>query len=171
MATFSAAQFEKRYGAMCRAEYSEHTGRKALRAVLLQRHPPIDVLGVLAQWLKRSVKPADAITASSTKELEEKYGAVVRLLVAEHATAYKLCKALRSQTPAVYCTDGIAKEWIKQNWHPAAAHPHSWTPGTAFWSAYPRGRQVGARSTGSEVMASDYIISGSIRRHLPRLAQ
>ena len=82
---------------------------------MLQRQPPIDVpVGVLRQWLKRSVKPPDAITVSSTKELEEKYGAVVKLLAAEHATAYKLCQALRTQTPPVYCSDGIAKEWIKK---------------------------------------------------------
>ena len=113
MATITAPQFEKRYGAMCRAEYPGYTGREALRTVLLQRQPPIDVPeGVLRQWLKRTVKPPGAITVSSTKELEEKYGAVVRLLVATHATAYKLCQALRAQTPAVYCTDGIAKEWI-----------------------------------------------------------
>ena len=31
-----------------------------------------------------------------------------------HATAYKLCKALREQSPAVYCSDGIAKQWIKK---------------------------------------------------------
>ena len=80
MATITANQFEKRYGAMCRAEYPEHTGHEALRTVLLQRQPPVDVsLGVLRQWLKISIKLADAITVSSTKELEEKYGAVVRL--------------------------------------------------------------------------------------------
>jgi hypothetical protein len=111
----TALQFEKRYGAMCRGEYSEYSGCDALRTVLLKRQPPIDVpVGVLRLWLKRSVKPADAITVSSTKELQEKYGAVVKLLATEHATAYKLCQALRSQTPAVYCSDGIAKEWIKK---------------------------------------------------------
>ena len=110
MATITAPQFEKRYGAMCRAEYPGYTGHEALRTVLLQRQQPIDVPGgVLRQWLKRTVKPPGAITVSSTKELDEKYGAVVRLLVATHATAYKLCQALRTQTPAVYCTDGIAK--------------------------------------------------------------
>ena len=29
-------------------------------------------------------------------------------------TASELCKALRSQTLAVYCTDGIAKQWFKK---------------------------------------------------------
>ena len=99
---------------MCRAEYSEYTGHEALRKILLQRHPPIDVpLCALRQWLKRSIKPADAITVSSTDELQDKYGALVKVLAAEHATAYKLCQALRSQTPAAYCSDGIAREWIK----------------------------------------------------------
>ena len=114
-ANITAAQFEKRYGKLVREEYAD-LGYRALSTALLARQPPIDVpRGVLEQWLKRkSIKPPDSITVSSTNELEEKYGAVVRLLVAEHATAYKLCKALRSQTPAVYCTDGIAKEWINK---------------------------------------------------------
>jgi hypothetical protein len=115
MATITAAQFGKRYGAMCRAEYPDVTGREALRTVLLQRQPPIDVPeGVLRQWLKRSVKPADAITVSSADDLQEKYGDLVKGLVLVHATAYKLCQALRSQAPAVYCSDGIAKQWIKK---------------------------------------------------------
>ena len=124
----TAPQFEKRYGAMCRAEHPEVTGHGALRTVLLNRKPPIDVTaGVLLLWLKRSVKPADAITVSSTKELQEKYGAVVKLLSTEHATAYKLCQALRSQKPAVYCSDGIAKEWIKNT---EATSSISTLPGT-----------------------------------------
>ena len=115
MAGITAAQFEKRYGAMCRAEYPEYTGREALRTVLLQRHPPIDVPdGVLRQWLKRSIKPADAITVSSSDDLQEKYGDLVKGLVLVHANAYRLCQALRAQSPAVYCSDGIAKQWTKK---------------------------------------------------------
>ena len=116
MAAITAPQFEKRYGAMCRAEYSEYTGCDALRTVLLQRLPPIDVpRGVLTQWLKRrSVKPADAITVSSAEELQEKYGVLVKNLLLAHPTAYKLCQALRSESPAVYCSDGIAKQWMKK---------------------------------------------------------
>ena len=87
------------------------TSYRALRAVLGQRQPPIDVSeGVLRQWLNTSMKPLDAITVSSTEDLQEKYGDVVKVLVREYATAYKLCKALRPQTLAVYCTDGIAKQ-------------------------------------------------------------
>ena len=101
---------------MCRAEYPEHIGHGALRTVLLQRQPPIDVSpGVLRQWLNRkSIKPADAITVSSADELQEKYGALVKRLVVVHATAYKLCAALRFESPAVYCSDGIAKQWLKK---------------------------------------------------------
>ena len=115
MACITAAQFGKRHGALCRAEYSGYTGYEALRTVLLQRHPQIDVpAGVLRQWLKRSVKPADAITVSSAEDLQEKYGDLVKGLVLVHATAYRLCQAFRLQSPAVYCSDGIAKQWIKK---------------------------------------------------------
>ena len=94
MASITAAQFERRHGELVRTQYAEYTGHEALRTVLLRRHPPIDVPScVLHQWLKRSMKPADAVTVTSTKELEEKDGAVVKSLAKEHATAYKLCQA------------------------------------------------------------------------------
>ena len=86
MAGTTAPQFEKRHGALCRAEYP-NLNSGALCSALGERQPPIVASRrVLAQWMKRNIKPADAITVSSTKELEEKYGAVVKLLAIEHAT-------------------------------------------------------------------------------------
>ena len=97
MASITAAQFERRHGELVRTQYAEYTGHAGLRIVLLARQPPIDVSeGVLRHWLKRkSIKPADAIAVSSANELQEKYGELVKGLVLVHATAYKLCKALR----------------------------------------------------------------------------
>ena len=98
---------------MVRAEYPD-LNSGALRTALGGRQPPIVVSrGVLDQWMKRRMKPADAITVSSKEELQEKYGSLVKSLVVEHPTAYKLCGALRSQTPSILCTDGIAKGWFK----------------------------------------------------------
>ena len=79
MASLTANQFEKRYGAMCRAEYPD-LGVWALHTALKARQPPIVVSkGALEQWMKRrSIKPADAITVSSADELQEKYGTVVK---------------------------------------------------------------------------------------------
>ena len=106
MAKITAAQFGKRYGAMCRAEYPD-LNSGALLTALGARQPPIVVSrGILEQWMKRSIKPPDAITVSSTKELEEKYGAVVKLLAAEHVTAYKLCATHSDSTSILlgrYC--------------------------------------------------------------------
>ena len=114
MAQITAAQFGKRYGAMCRTEYPD-LNSTALSTALAARKPPIVVSrAVLEQWMKRSIKPADAITVSSSEDLQEKYGDLAKGLVAVHATAYKLCQALRAQSPAVYCSDGIAKQWIKK---------------------------------------------------------
>ena len=78
MASLIANQFEKRYGAMCRAEYPD-LGCRALLTALGARQPPIVVSkGALEQWMKRrNIKPANAITVSSANELQEKYGAVV----------------------------------------------------------------------------------------------
>ena len=116
MTSITAAQFEKRYGNLVRAEYVEYTGYGALCTVLLARQPPIDgPHGVLIQRFKRkNIKPPDAIAVSSADDLQEKYGDFVKGLAPVHATAFKLCKALREQTPAVYCTDGIAKSWFNK---------------------------------------------------------
>ena len=59
--------------------------------------------------LKKPGKASDAITISSASELQEKYGCIATLLAKEHATAYKLCKALRTRQPAIHVSDGIAK--------------------------------------------------------------
>ena len=115
MAKITEPQFEKRYGSLVRAEYADLNDR-ALLTALAARQPPIVVSrGVLQAWMKRrSIKPADAITVSSADQLQEKYGAVVKSLVVQHPTAYKPCQALKSQTPAIYCSDGIAKGWFKK---------------------------------------------------------
>ena len=99
---------------MIRAEYPD-LGYGALQTALAGRQPPIVVShGALRQWVKRRVKSADAITVSSADDLQEKYGALVKSLVLENATAYEVCQALRSQTPPISCTDGIAKGWFKK---------------------------------------------------------
>ena len=115
MAEITSPQFEKRYGAMCRAEYPDLKSG-ALLTALGQRQPPIVVSrAVLDQWLKRrSIKPAYAITVSSADELQEKYAALVKSLAVQHPTAYKLCQALQSQAPPIYCSDGIAKQWMNK---------------------------------------------------------
>ena len=80
-----------------------------------ERQPPIVVShGAAREFVKRRMKPADAITISIKEELQEKYGSLVKSLVVENATAYKLCQALRSQAPPILCTDGIAKGWFKK---------------------------------------------------------
>ena len=115
MSDLTATPPEERYGVLLRSELSEYTSHKALRTVLEQRQPPIDVSeGVLRQWLETPMKPLDASTVSSTEDLQEKYGDGVKVLVKEHATAYKICKALRSQALALYRSDGIAKQWFKK---------------------------------------------------------
>ena len=114
MASLTANQFEKRFGAMARAEYPD-LNYKALATALAGRQPPIVVSpGALRQWINRRQQPADGITVSSTDELQEKYAELVQRLSAEHPTAYKLCAALRSQTPPIHCSDGIAKVWLKK---------------------------------------------------------
>ena len=51
--------------------------------------------------------------ASSGKELQEKYGDIVKVLAVNNSSAYLLVRALRDREPAVYISDGIAKQWLK----------------------------------------------------------
>jgi hypothetical protein len=54
-----------------------------LKKALYSRLPPLDVSdGVLKQWILKYRLPDDAISISGAEELETKYGAAIRHLVA-----------------------------------------------------------------------------------------
>ena len=48
----------------------------------------------------------------SADELEERYGADARQLLAGDMTAYKLCAAFRKRSFKVYMSDSVAKAWL-----------------------------------------------------------
>ena len=61
--------------------------------------------------------PASTAAASSIEsagDFEKRYGDRARALVAEHASAYKLCKALRESSDPVFVSDVIAKQWLRK---------------------------------------------------------
>ena len=51
---------------------------------------------------------------TSIQELQDKYGDVLRVLLAVHDTPYKLAKALRTtHSPSIIISDRMAVHWIK----------------------------------------------------------
>jgi hypothetical protein len=114
IASITAAEFEKIYGALTRSEYGQYTRERALGNVLLQREPPIIVNeGVLRVWLQ---KYKHSVIVSSMAALQEEYGDLVKELANHHRTPYKLVKALRTtQAPPIIINDRMAKQWFEQN--------------------------------------------------------
>lgn len=69
--------------------------------------------GVLRVWLKK-YKPSDAVTVTSIQDLQDTYGDVVKDLVTDHGSPYKLAKALRTtQAPPIIISMSMAGQWIK----------------------------------------------------------
>ena len=56
-----------------------------------------------------NVQPRQAAQA-----LDDQYGDIVRSLAVDNATAFKLCKALRSRDPPIFVSDQVAKTWLSK---------------------------------------------------------
>ena len=65
-------------------------------------------------WISKYRLPSGAVRVSSSRELHEKYDALLKVVVVQNDSLYKLCKALQGGTPPVYVSDAIAKEWFKR---------------------------------------------------------
>ena len=101
------------YGEIARA-YGDLTARM-LKKSLYSRTPPLDVTdGVLKQWVLKYRVPAGAVTLQGADELEKRYGAAIRHLVAENRTGYKLQAALKKLTPPLYVSDQASKLWLSK---------------------------------------------------------
>ena len=53
------------------------------------------------------------VRITSASDLEERYGHSMAHYAVEHATPFKLCKALRDRDPPICIDDSIAKEWLR----------------------------------------------------------
>ena len=112
----TAAELQAQYGDVLSAPPLSEAGSPfLLHSALTQRQPPIAVshAAVKVWWGKYKVAPG-AEAVQSAQDLEDRHGAGIKHLVAEHPTAYKLCKALRERDPPLFVSDGIAKEWLRK---------------------------------------------------------
>ena len=51
-------------------------------------------------------------SASSGKDLHDKYSDIVTTLAVNNSSAYLLVRALRDRDPPVHISDGVAKQWL-----------------------------------------------------------
>ena len=84
-----------------------------LHSALSKRTPPIAVsMATVKTWWLKYKHGEIQFSASSGKELQDKYSEFVTTLAVNNSSAYLLVKALRDRDPAVHISDGVAKQWL-----------------------------------------------------------
>ena len=84
-----------------------------LHSALSKRTPPIAVsMATVKTWWLKYKHGEIQFSASSGKELHDKYGDTVQGLAVTNSSAYLLVRALRDRAPPVHISDGVAKQWL-----------------------------------------------------------
>ena len=119
MAVTTAKALEEQYGDMIRAEYGDGIKERALRNAFVERAEPVIVSdGVLRHWMKVYSLPKNGIVVPNVETLHKTFKKVLKELVEDHDTPYKLTKALRlREEQPVHVTEGIVKKWFQQYHH------------------------------------------------------
>ena len=117
--SLSGEELQQRHGGiLSQPPLSEATSAYLLHKALTGRVPPVCVsMGAVKTWWTKYRLSAPAAAASSIEsagDFEQRCGDRARALVAEHPSAYKLCKALRDSADPVFVSDGIAKQWLRK---------------------------------------------------------
>ena len=111
----SAQQLHQQYGELLQQPpFCNAASPYLLHIALSKRSPPIDVsmAAVKTWWQKYKHGPIE-LSVSTAKELQEKYGDIAKALAVDNYSGYLLVKALRDGEPAVYISDGVARQWLK----------------------------------------------------------
>ena len=111
----SAKELQAQYGELLQqAPLSECPSAYLLHSALRRRSPPIDVsAGAVRSWWNTYKAGQVELSVSTAKELQEKYGDIAKALAVNNSSGYLLVKALRDGEPAVYISDGVARQWLK----------------------------------------------------------
>ena len=107
----TAAELQRLHGGLlATAPYVDLSPYRLVKALAEQG---IIITEPLARmWASKYRTPAGAERVESADELEERYGADARELVAGDMTAYKLCVAFRKRSFKVSMSDSVAKAWL-----------------------------------------------------------
>ena len=111
----SAKQLQEQYGELLQQPpLSECPSAYLLHIALSRMRPPIDVSSAAVKtWWQKYKQGQIELSVSSAKELQEKYGDIAKALAVNNSSGYLLVKALRDGEPAVYISDGVARQWLK----------------------------------------------------------
>ena len=108
----TAAALQQQYGTeLANGPLSQCTSAYFLHKALREKGIDISMGAVKQWWTSHRVQPG-AARIQTAKDLQELHGSRIQHLVAEHSTAFKLCKALREMDPPVFVTDAVAKQWL-----------------------------------------------------------
>ena len=89
-----------------------------MHSALSRREPPIDVsMAAVKTWWQKYKHGVIQYSVSNAKDLHDKYGDIVKSLAVSNSSAYLLVKALRNREPAVYISDAVARQWLKQHFN------------------------------------------------------
>ena len=115
--SLSAVELEERYGAVLAAPpYAEMKSAYLLHRALVLAHPAV-AFGYPAcriWWTKHRVM-AGGIRLSSSREVEEKYGAVLREETMTDASVFMFQKALEARSPPLLVSEEVAKGWLREH--------------------------------------------------------
>ena len=85
---------------------------------LSRREPPIDVsMAAVKTWWQKYKHGVIQYSVSNAKDLHDKSGDIAKSLAISNSSAYLLVKALRNREPAVYISDAVARQWLKQHFN------------------------------------------------------
>ena len=118
--SLTAKDLQAKYGQLLQQPpFSDCGTAYLLHEALTKRKPPIAVKysAVRIWWDKHRVSGGQK-SVQNAKELEEKYGDILRPLAVENNTAYKLCDALKKRDPPLYVSDGVARQWLQKYYGP-----------------------------------------------------
>ena len=112
----SAQQLHQQYGELLQQPpFCNAASPYLLHIALSNRSPAIDVsMAAVKTWWQKYKQGQIELSVSSAKELQEKYGDIAKALAVNNSSGYLLVKALRDGEPAVYISDGVARQWLKQ---------------------------------------------------------
>ncbi len=116
MSKLSAEQLQAKYGDMLAGPpWGDFKTAYLLHQALQSRRPAVPVsVAAVRTWIGKYRIASGGYSINTAQELQDQYGSCLLPLAREHATAFKLCKALRERSPPLYVADGVAKRWLEK---------------------------------------------------------
>ena len=137
---------------------SEFPSAYLLHSALSRRKPPIDVsMTAVRTWWDKYRHGQVQASVSNAKDLDDKYGEIVRRLATEHRSAYKLTAALKKMDTPLHVSDGIARQWLIKHFGPLHNIESARAFGDLVWRQNSKRRSQGSGQYSSFRMAHERV--------------